>query len=111
MEFVDGFWQDGHFYYIKPAIHAHGRSFHLLRCSLISFFRELIFTNPIYDRGLISNIYKEFKKLESREPNIPIEKWVIELNKEFSTVEYRMTEKHLKKLERVPKELKGSATL
>ena len=33
---------------------------------------ENIFTNPTSDRGLISNIYKEFKKLDSREPNNPI---------------------------------------
>jgi hypothetical protein len=33
---------------------------------------EKIFTNPTFDRGLISNIYKEFKKLISREQNNPI---------------------------------------
>jgi len=31
-----------------------------------------IFTNPTSDRGLISNIYKELKKLNSREPNTAI---------------------------------------
>jgi hypothetical protein len=30
---------------------------------------EKIFTNPTSNRGLISNIYKELKKLDSREPN------------------------------------------
>ena len=30
---------------------------------------EMIFTNPKSDRGLISNIYKELKKLDSGEPN------------------------------------------
>jgi hypothetical protein len=30
-----------------------------------------IFTNPTSDRGLISNIYKELRKLDSREPNNP----------------------------------------
>ena len=29
---------------------------------------EKVFTNPTSDRGLISNIYKELKKLVSREP-------------------------------------------
>jgi hypothetical protein len=58
---------------------------------------EKIFTNPTSDRGLISNIYKELKKLDPRELNNPILKWGTELNKEFSTEEYRMAEKHLMK--------------
>jgi hypothetical protein len=33
---------------------------------------EKIFTNPKFDRGLISNIYKELKKFDSRKPNSPI---------------------------------------
>jgi hypothetical protein len=33
---------------------------------------EKILTNPTSDRQLISNIYKEFKKLDYREPNNPI---------------------------------------
>jgi hypothetical protein len=40
---------------------------------------ERIFTNPKPDRGLISNIYKELKKLNSR--NNPIKKWDAELKK------------------------------
>jgi hypothetical protein len=37
---------------------------------------EKIFTNPISDRGLISNIYKKLKKLDFREPNNPIKSGV-----------------------------------
>jgi hypothetical protein len=33
---------------------------------------ERIFTNPKSDRGLISNIYKEVKKVDSRKSNNPI---------------------------------------
>jgi hypothetical protein len=39
----------------------------------------------------------ELKKLKSRNSNNTIKKWGTELNKEFSTEEYRMAEKHLKK--------------
>jgi hypothetical protein len=49
---------------------------------------EKIFTNPKSDSGLISNIHKELKKLDSRKPNNHIKKWGTELNKEFSTEEY-----------------------
>jgi hypothetical protein len=37
---------------------------------------ERIFTNPKSDRGVISNIYKELKKLDSRNSNNLIKKWV-----------------------------------
>jgi hypothetical protein len=35
---------------------------------------QRIFTNPKSDQGLISNIYKEVKKIDSRKSNNPIEK-------------------------------------
>ena len=59
---------------------------------------ERIFTNPKSDRGLISNIYKELKKVQPREPNNPIKTWGTKLNKEFSHEELRMAEKHLEKV-------------
>jgi hypothetical protein len=52
---------------------------------------ERIFTNPKSDRRLISNVYKELKKLDSRKPDNPVRKWGTELSKEFSTEEYQMT--------------------
>jgi hypothetical protein len=51
---------------------------------------EMIFINPTSNRGLISNIYQELKKLDFWEPN---NLWGTELNKEFSTEEYQMAEK------------------
>jgi hypothetical protein len=48
---------------------------------------DRIFTNPKSDRGLISNIYKELKKMDSRKSNNRIHKFGTELNKEFSPEE------------------------
>jgi hypothetical protein len=49
---------------------------------------ENIFINSKSDKGLLSNIERELKKLDSRKPNNPIKEWGAELNKEFSTEEY-----------------------
>jgi hypothetical protein len=49
---------------------------------------ETIFTCPKSDRGLISNIYKELKKVDSRKSNNPIKKWGSEPNKEFAPEEW-----------------------
>jgi hypothetical protein len=40
---------------------------------------------------------KELEKLDTNNPSNPIKKWGTELNKEFSTQESWMSEKHLKK--------------
>jgi hypothetical protein len=48
---------------------------------------ERVFTYPKSDRGLISTIYKELKKVDSRKSNNTIEKWGSVLNKEFSPEE------------------------
>jgi hypothetical protein len=48
--------------------------------------------------GLLSNIYKELKKVDYRKSNNPFKNWGSELNKEVSPKEYKMAEKHLKKM-------------
>jgi hypothetical protein len=49
---------------------------------------EMIFTYPKSERGLVSNIYKELKKVDSRKSNNPIKKRGSELNKDFSPEEH-----------------------
>ena len=54
---------------------------------------EKIFTNPSSDKGLISKIYKELKKLYTKTLINPIKKWGTELNREFSTEEFQIAER------------------
>jgi len=48
-------------------------------------------------RGLIFKVYKEPKKLHTNIPNYPIKKWVIELNRDFTTEESPIAKKPLRK--------------
>jgi hypothetical protein len=58
---------------------------------------EEIFASYTSDKGLITRIYRELKKLNSFNINEPIKKWVSELNRTFSKEEIQMTKKHMKK--------------
>jgi hypothetical protein len=50
---------------------------------------ENVLTNPTSGRGILSIIYKEHKKLDSREPNNPFfKKWGTELYKYLLNKEY-----------------------
>jgi hypothetical protein len=49
------------------------------------------------DKGLITRIYRELKKLNSPKINEPIKKWASELNRTFSKQEIQMDKKHVKK--------------
>jgi hypothetical protein len=49
------------------------------------------------DKGLITRIYRELKKLNSPKINEPIKKWASELNRSFSNEEIQMYKNHMKK--------------
>jgi hypothetical protein len=58
---------------------------------------EKIFASYSSDKGLISRIYRELKKLSPQRINTPMKKWAHELNKEFSKEEVQMANKYMKK--------------
>jgi hypothetical protein len=58
---------------------------------------EKIFACYTLDKGPITRIYRELKKLSSPEINEPKKKWAIELNRIFSKEEIQIAKKHMKK--------------
>jgi hypothetical protein len=56
-----------------------------------------IFASYTPDKGWITRIYRELKKLNSPQINEPITKWGTELNRAFSKEEIQMAKKHMKK--------------
>jgi hypothetical protein len=59
---------------------------------------EKIFASYMSDRGLITRICREFKKLNCPKINESIKKWATELNRTFSQEEIQMAKKHMKKM-------------
>jgi hypothetical protein len=59
---------------------------------------EKIFASYTPDKGLITRICRELKKLNSPKINEPIKKWEAELNRTFSKEEIQMAKKHEKML-------------
>jgi hypothetical protein len=59
---------------------------------------EKIFASYTSDKGLITRIYRELKKLNFPKINEPIKKWATELNTTFSKEEVQMAKTHTKKL-------------
>jgi hypothetical protein len=58
---------------------------------------EKTFASYTSDKGLITRISRELKKLNSPQVNEPIKKWATELNRPFSKEEIQMTKTHMKK--------------
>jgi predicted transcriptional regulator len=58
---------------------------------------EKIFASYTSDKGLITRIYRELKKLDSPKINEPIKKCATELNTTFLKEEIQMAKEHMKK--------------
>jgi hypothetical protein len=58
---------------------------------------QKIFASYTSDKGLITRIYRDLKKLNPTKINEPIKTWAIEFNRTFSKEEIQMAKNNMKK--------------
>jgi hypothetical protein len=82
---------------IKKLLHNNNNKKMVFKLKRLPTEWEKILASYTSDKGLITRIHRELKKLNSPKINDPIKKWATELQRTFSKEEVQMAKKRMKK--------------